>query len=793
MPKALSPPTAKPTFDTSTAYAPQEETSFFDDGREIDLLHFIYSHPDLESIRGSPQRVLDAIDEYARTKKYLMNVGEAKGRIVSDLIQEVKPEVMVELGGYVGYSCILFGAAVRACGGSRYFSLEMNPEFAAVIMALVELAGLADIVKVVVGPSDASLARLYTNGVLTHIDLMFLDHYKPAYTTDLKLCEELKLITPGSVLAADNVIKPGNPPYLEYVRASVEEKKRKLRDAGGGLANGGSMPGKAVDQYKDKSGFGAMKLNQSVGNPGLVYESRLVESFEPTGVPLVRSSHSCSCRALPTGDKMGEPLFHKHKLKNILLIALSLFILPITGTLTIATLLWSYVSGSPTRQGSSNAPGTKTILVTGVSMTKGLAIARILAKNTPHRIIGADTEPIPLTCPGRYSRSLNKFYKLESPNPNDAKPYINSLLSVIRKEGVHLWISCSSVVGALEDGEVMATARREFGQHFHAVQFDSETVRKFHEKDAFVEYIAGLGLAVPESHRCTSIAEVERIFDKTDEKKRFIMKPIGVNDKARGAMMTLLPLKAGRKNTSGYLRTLGISPSIPFILQQYIQGDEYCTHSLVVRGSVKAFVACPSSDMLMHYTALPPDSALSVKMLEFTKRVAEDGGDHFTGHLSFDFLVDGDGTDATLYPIECNPRAHTAVVLFQDTPAMADAYLSCFNNQKAQSGYNREVLVPKNPRYNYYWLGHDLVTLFIMPLLIWLFGRMGGPLCEIMPNLCMFRHHLLYWRDGTWVPWDPLPFFVLYHVYWPARLVECLINRREWSRVNVSTTKMFER
>ena len=31
-----------------------------------------------------------------------MNVGEDKGKIVSSLIAERKPEVMVELGGYVG-------------------------------------------------------------------------------------------------------------------------------------------------------------------------------------------------------------------------------------------------------------------------------------------------------------------------------------------------------------------------------------------------------------------------------------------------------------------------------------------------------------------------------------------------------------------------------------------------------------------------------------------------------------------------------------------------------------------
>lgn len=176
----------------------------FDDGREVALLHFIYNHPELSQIRGSPQKVLNAIDEYGRTQKYLMNVGEFKAKIVTDLIKEAKPQVMVELGGYCGYSAIAFGAALREAGGSRYYSLEYNPEFGAVIASLVDLAGLRDVVKVEIGSSAESLRRLHADGTLKKIDFMFLDHAKPLYTADLKLCEELGLVGPGSVLAADN-------------------------------------------------------------------------------------------------------------------------------------------------------------------------------------------------------------------------------------------------------------------------------------------------------------------------------------------------------------------------------------------------------------------------------------------------------------------------------------------------------------------------------------------------------------------------------------------------------------
>lgn len=217
-----------------------------------------------------------------------MNVGEDKGKIITELIAEVKPRVMVELGGYIGYSALLFGDAMRQAGGQKYFSLEKNPEFAAIILSLIDLAGLSDVAKVVVGSSDDSINRLYSEGILKHIDLLFIDHHKPLYTVDLKLCETLRLVAPGTVLAADNVIKPGNPPYLEYVRSSVQTK----RDQFGKNSNEDiaeyihEFAEKIKEQYTGNSGPKLEKLVEAKGRPNLIYESRLINSFEPQGVPV---------------------------------------------------------------------------------------------------------------------------------------------------------------------------------------------------------------------------------------------------------------------------------------------------------------------------------------------------------------------------------------------------------------------------------------------------------------------------------------------------------------------------
>ncbi|KAG5955949.1 hypothetical protein E4U58_006838 [Claviceps cyperi] len=303
-------------FDNKTAYAEQEEV-YFDDGRETELIRGILGSSDCEKMRGSPRKVLAAIDAFGR-QKYLMNIGQEKGAIVTKLIATHKPKVMVripftppvlcpvsyhvflpftvsssnfkisinakktrqpvvqvELGGYVGYSAILFADAVRAAGGKHFYCLEHNPEFFSIIRMLCELAGLGDFVTVIYGDSAEGLRQLKSQGLFTQIDLLFLDHYKPLYLRDLKLCEELGFVHPGTTLVADNVIKPGNPPYLAYVRATPEEKKNMATSTNESRsAGGGEVAENETSVEQDPK-----------GNPSLIYESSLVKSFEPTGIP----------------------------------------------------------------------------------------------------------------------------------------------------------------------------------------------------------------------------------------------------------------------------------------------------------------------------------------------------------------------------------------------------------------------------------------------------------------------------------------------------------------------------
>ncbi|KAJ6013327.1 S-adenosyl-L-methionine-dependent methyltransferase [Penicillium herquei] len=192
------------------------------DGRETVLLKYIYSHPSLDQLRGSPEAICAIMDEFAAKEDFLINIGSDKGRKVHDMIKEEKPSVLVELGGYVGYSAISFGDAMRQAAGPgesvRLWSLEFDPLIASIAMNLIDLAGLSDVVKVVVGTAADSLKRLHAEGKLTNIDFLFLDHVEDLYLSDFQVCEELKLLRSGALVVADNVVRPGAPKYREHIR-----------------------------------------------------------------------------------------------------------------------------------------------------------------------------------------------------------------------------------------------------------------------------------------------------------------------------------------------------------------------------------------------------------------------------------------------------------------------------------------------------------------------------------------------------------------------------------------------
>ena len=168
------------------------------------------------------------MDAFARDEDFLINIGLHKADILAGLVAERKPRVIVELGGYVGYSALLFGEVARKAAAAagraapRVLSIEAEPLFAAIAMSLVDLAGLSDVVRVVTGKASGEVRRLQAAKELEAVDLLFLDHVEKLYLADFEECRKLGLLQSGAMVVADNVLVPGAPEYREYVRAQPD-------------------------------------------------------------------------------------------------------------------------------------------------------------------------------------------------------------------------------------------------------------------------------------------------------------------------------------------------------------------------------------------------------------------------------------------------------------------------------------------------------------------------------------------------------------------------------------------
>jgi len=217
------------------------------------------------STAGNPDSVLAAIDKYGWEQQMLINVGDVKGAIVDSLVDEVRvrmnargsanvlhpfatthvvapfrtpqtlaeypidaPIVFLELGAYIGYSAVRIARKLVGRPNARFFSIEINPANADISTRTIAHAGLSDIAKVLVGSAEAVIPTLATEHNVPSLAFVFIDHWKDRYLPDLKILEASGLLKTNSRLVADNVIFPGAPDYLQYVRAATDRYTSKL-------------------------------------------------------------------------------------------------------------------------------------------------------------------------------------------------------------------------------------------------------------------------------------------------------------------------------------------------------------------------------------------------------------------------------------------------------------------------------------------------------------------------------------------------------------------------------------
>ncbi len=431
-------------------------------------------------------------------------------------------------------------------------------------------------------------------------------------------------------------------------------------------------------------------------------------------------------------------------LKTVGTLALLGAILPANLAVTAVALLRAAAVRSPQRGGA--APRTtapKTIMVGGGKMTKALHLARAFHA-AGHRVILIESGKYWLTG-HRFSRAVDRFYTV--PNP-DAEGYGPALADIVRGEGVDVYVPVSSPIGSQYDARVQSL----LGDSCEVLHGDPEMVRRLDDKDEFTDLAASLGLPAPEAYRITDPRQVTE-FDFERHPGPFILKSIPY-DPVHRLDLTRLPA-ATPAETAAFVQKLPITPEQPWIMQGYLEGQEYCTHSTVRDGEVAVYGCCESSPFQVNY-AMADKPAIEAWVRRFVSEL------DLTGQVSFDFIETADGQ---LYAIECNPRTHSAITMFYNYPDLASAYL----------GADVPTARPLPSSRPTYWLYQELWRLLRHPTTI---GRRLG---------VIFRG-----KDAIFEWSDPLPFLMVHHAQIPWLLLRNLLAGKGWLRIDFNIGKLIE-
>ncbi len=191
-------------------------TGQFGDGRETAAADYVVRN----ARAGDIDDVLATIDRYSYTKSFLINVGDEKGRLLDAAVRRAAPRLALELGTYCGYGALRIA---RAAPSARVFSVELAAANAAVAQRIWTHAGVADRITCVVGrigDGGRTLDTLQTEHGFAAgaLDLLFVDHEKSAYLTDLLAIVDRGWLHHGTVVVADNIGFPGAPSYRAYMR-----------------------------------------------------------------------------------------------------------------------------------------------------------------------------------------------------------------------------------------------------------------------------------------------------------------------------------------------------------------------------------------------------------------------------------------------------------------------------------------------------------------------------------------------------------------------------------------------
>lgn len=175
-------------------------------------------------VLSKAEKVLREIEYAARRGLLPHPIVGNRGKILVEVIREIKPRRVLEIGTLVGYSAILMGKELSS--DAHLITIEKDANSAKMAEENIRKAEIPPTVEVIVGDALEIIPKLEGK-----FDLVFIDAEKSEYLDYLQLVEDK--LHKGSVIVADNV--KNAPDYLDYIRHSGKYASRYVPASAGGV------------------------------------------------------------------------------------------------------------------------------------------------------------------------------------------------------------------------------------------------------------------------------------------------------------------------------------------------------------------------------------------------------------------------------------------------------------------------------------------------------------------------------------------------------------------------------
>jgi hypothetical protein len=254
--------------------------------------------------------------------------------------------------------------------------------------------------------------------------------------------------------------------------------------------------------------------------------------------------------------------------------------------------------------------------------------------------------------PGSHSRQIEEW--LVTPSPRyETRAFLRAIRDFVRRHEIDLIVpSFEEVFYLARDPELLESPVRLFAPGF-------ETLAMLHDKARFLAFAASEGLRVPSGR---TVTDQDELRSATGDLDRFFARPVF----SRGGV----ELFTNTGPLAGVVSLVDCHPSAdsPWLVQEFVSGEDVCTFSIAHGGHVAAHSTYVHPKTIEHAGGIVFQSIHDPEALAIAQKIASATG--YTGQFSLDLMR----TDRGHVLIECNPRP-TAGIFLMPGEMFVDAML----------------------------------------------------------------------------------------------------------------------